>query len=80
MHKNIAIFEGFYVSPAFSSVMFGANIIPSMLCTHFHSDFAFEGYKEFTFYGSIYKVQFVPRREHSVLPSARQIGVCCTGK
>jgi len=28
MHKNVAIFEGFYVSPTFSSVTCGANIIP----------------------------------------------------
>jgi hypothetical protein len=80
MHKNIAIFEGFYVSPAFSSVMRDANIIPPLLCTNFHYDFTFEGYKEFTFHRPNYKLQFVPRREHSMLPSARPMGVCCIEK
>lgn len=53
--------------------------IPPMLCTHFYYDFTFEGYKEFTFYRPIYKVQFVPRREHRVLPSARPMGLCFKG-
>ena len=51
MYKNIALFDGSYVSPPFSSVTCGANVIPPMLCTHFRYDFTFEGYKEFTFVG-----------------------------
>ena len=69
MHKNIVLFEGFYVSPTFSSVTCGANIIQSMLCTHFYYDFTFESYKEFIFHRPRYKVQFV-------LYLARNTGCC----
>jgi hypothetical protein len=77
MYRNITTFDGCYASPAFFSVTLGTNIIPPMLGTHFHYDFTFEGYKEFTFYRPKYKVQFVPHMEHSMLPSARSKSVCC---